>query len=114
MEYTIDAKEKKIGRVASDAAKILTGKNTPAYKPNIIPEVLVKIVNAGQISIPVNKFKEKKYVRYSGYPGGLKEETLEKVMDKKGVDELLKRAIKGMLPANKLRSGMLKNLKISK
>lgn len=114
MEYTIDAKEKKIGRVASAAAKILMGKNVPSYKPNVAPDVEVKIVNAGQIDIPISKFKTKIYTHYSGYPGGLKKETLEKIMDTKGVGEVLRKAVRGMLPANKLRSVMLKNLKISK
>jgi len=113
MEYTIDAKEKKIGRVASAAAKILMGKNTPSYKPNVAPQVEVNIVNAGQISIPLSKLKTKTYTHYSGYPGGLKEDTLERLMDKKGIDEVLRKAVKGMLPANRLRSEMLKNLKIT-
>ena len=114
MEYTIDAKEKSIGRVASEAAVFLMGKNSPSYKRNVAPEVQVNIINAAEANIPLKKTKEKIYKRYSGYPGGLKEIPMQKIIEKKGVEEVFKIAVRGMLPANRLRKEMLSNLKISK
>lgn len=110
MDYVIDAQGKKLGRVASEAAKVLMGKNTPDYRPNVAPEVKVRIQNASQLDISEKKLKGKVYTRYTGYPGGLKKETLEEVIDKKTHAEALRRAVYGMLPANKLRKIMLSNL----
>jgi len=111
--YTIDAQDKKLGRVASEAALLLRGKTTPDYKANIAPKVKVNIVNASKLDLSEKKRKGKIYTRYTGYPGGLREETLEKIIAKKGYEEAVRKAIYGMLPANKLRKGMLKNLIVS-
>lgn len=110
MEYTLDAQEKSIGRVATEAAVVLMGKNTPSYKPNIAPDVSVRIVNASKANISEKKKGQKTYERYSGYPGGLKSSTMGEVIEKKGYEEVFRMAVKGMLPKNKLQSIMMKNL----
>lgn len=112
MNYTIDAEGKKLGRVATEAAMILMGKNKPDYKPNVAPKVTVRIENASKLDISEKKQKGKIYTRYSNYPGGLKSETLDEVVAKKTEAEILKRAIHGMLPTNKLRKIMLSHLVI--
>jgi large subunit ribosomal protein L13 len=111
-EYTIDATDRPLGRVASEAATLLMGKNTPEFRRNIAPQVSVKVLNASRLALSEKKKKEKTYVSWSGYPGGQKTATLEKVIDKKGYTDALTRAVRGMLPANKLRAVMLKNLTI--
>jgi large subunit ribosomal protein L13 len=110
--YTIDAKGKKIGRVASEVAKILMGKNKVSYAKNRAPEVAVTITNASKLSISEKKRTAKKYVRFSGYAGGIKFEALENLAERKGYGEALRHAVKGMLPGNKLRPRMMKRLTI--
>lgn len=109
----IDAKGKKLGRVASEAAVFLIGKNLTDQKRNVAPDVSVKIANASKLQIDSKKKKEKDYASFSGYPGGLKKESMEKLIDRKGFSEVLKLAIYGMLPSNKLRAKMLNNLTIT-
>jgi large subunit ribosomal protein L13 len=113
MEYKIDAQGKKLGRLASEVATILMGKNRPDFVRNAIPDVKVKIANAGKIFITNKKMDDTVYKNYSGYPGGLRERTMKKVVSDKGMKEVLRIAIKGMLPKNKLRDRMMKNLLIS-
>jgi large subunit ribosomal protein L13 len=113
MNYDIDAQGKKLGRIASEAASVLMGKNRVDFVRNAIPNVKVKIANAGKISITNKKMSNKIYKNYSGYPGGLKERTMKKVVSDKGMKEVLRIAIKGMLPKNKLRDRMMKNLIIN-
>src|SRR3989344_4341655 len=108
--YTIDATNKKLGRVASEAAKLIMGKNLTSFKRNEIPEVSVIIENASKADISERKLSAKKYQRYSGYPGGLKILSATQVIAKKGYSELFKKAVHGMLPTNKLRPKMLKRL----
>jgi|SRR3989344_2164074 len=110
MKYTLDAENKKIGRVATTAAEYLMGKNLPDFKRNSIPSVSVEIKNASKASISDNKKSTKTYSRYSGYPGGLKQPTMETVITKKGFSEIFREAVSGMLPKNKLRAKMMKNL----
>ena len=110
-KYTIDAKNRPVGRVATEAALLLMGKNSADYKKNKQPEVSVVIANASRARIHQKKLG-KVYTSYSGYPGGLKTETLEAITSMKGYGELFKRAVKGMLPKNKLQARMLKNLTI--
>ena len=110
MEHTIDAEGKSMGRVATEAASVLMGKNTVAFARNIAPDVSVRIVNASKAAISDKKKDEKVYTRYSGYPGGLKAETLAHLIDQKGYSEAFRRAVKGMLPKNKLQPVMLKHL----
>ncbi|MEK7200596.1 MAG: 50S ribosomal protein L13 [Patescibacteria group bacterium] len=110
MQYEIDAQNKKLGRLASEVATILMGKNKPDFVRNAIPDVKVKIINAGKIFVTNKKMEQKIYKNYSGYPGGLKERSMKKVISDKGMKESLRIAIKGMLPKNKLRDRMMKNL----
>ncbi len=113
MKYTLDAENKKIGRVATQAAVYLMGKNVADFKRNAIPDVTVEIKNASKADIHEKKLTQKTYSRYSGYPGGLRQPTMEQVIAKKGYSELFKEAVSGMLPKNKLRSKMMNNLKIT-
>lgn len=111
--YTIDAKGKALGRVASEAAHILLGKNTVTFTKNLTVPVTVTISNASKLAISDKKKDQKEYLRYSGYPGGLKTSTLKEVADKKGYSEILRRSVKGMLPKNRLQALRMKNLIIT-
>jgi large subunit ribosomal protein L13 len=113
MKYTLDAQGKKIGRVASEAAKMLMGKQTTEYARNIAPNIQVEIVNAAKVSIALSKHKEELKASYSGYPSGIKTPTIGLILENKGVKELFRRAVSGMLPRNKLRAKMIKNLIIT-
>lgn len=114
MKYTLDADGKKVGRLASEAAKILMGKNNPDYAPNKIPEdTRVEIINASKASIAQSKMKEELHARFSGFPSGITTPTIAQVIASKGNKELFRRAVYGMLPSNKLRSRMMKHLTIS-
>lgn len=110
--HTIDAKGKRLGRVATEAAHILMGKDDTSFVRNKVISSGVSITNAGQILIDAKKLKQKEYTRYSGHPGGLKKESLGKVVKDKGIAEALSRAVYGMLPSNKLRSPRMKLLSI--
>ena len=112
MKYTLDAKGKVPGRVATEVAVLLMGKNRTDFARNRIPAVEVEVENAGAMSLEAKKLKTKSYPRYSGYPGGLTLESMAHVVEKKGKKEVLRRAVYGMLPKNKLRPRMMKNLKI--
>ena len=112
-KYTIDAAGRTIGRVASEAAHVLRGKNSPSYERHKLPLSKVHIVNAGKLSITERKRKQKVYRSYTGYPGGLKDQTLERMIEKKGHGEVLKTAITRMLPRNRVRPKLLKNLEIT-
>jgi large subunit ribosomal protein L13 len=112
MKYTLDAENKKIGRIAAQAAVYLMGKNTPGFARNTIPETKVEIINTSKASIDDKKKAQKTYSRYSGYPGGLRQPTMTQVIAKKGYSELFKEAVSGMLPKNKLRKVMMNNLTI--
>ena len=113
MKYTLDAENKKIGRIATQAAVFLMGKNKADFQRNSIPDIKVEIKNASKASINETKRATKTYSRYSGYPGGLHQPTMVQVIAKHGYSELFKKAIKGMLPKNKLRSKMMNNLIIT-
>ena len=113
MKYTLDAENKKIGRVATQAAVYLQGKNTPEFAKNKIPSITVEIINVSKASIDEKKKGEKTYSIYSGYPGGLRQPTMKQVIAKKGHTEIFKDAVSGMLPKNKLRQKMMNNLIIT-
>lgn len=113
MKHVIDAKNKKLGRVASEAATILMGKNTPAFAKNIAPDVEVEIINASKVDISEKKKTDKFYRTHSGYPGGQKEEKLGELIERRGMGEVFKRTVAGMLPKNKLQSRMLTRLTIT-
>lgn len=109
--YLVDAKFQTLGRLATNIARILTGKNKPEYSPNIVSGDKVVVINSSKISVSGQKLQDKKYYRHSGYPGGIKEINLSDLLAKKP-NEVLYHAVAGMLPKNKLQSKMIKNLKI--
>jgi len=109
--YLIDAKGKILGRIATCAARILRGKHKPIFTPHIDCGDYVVIVNARDVRVTGRKMKEKMYKRYSGYPSGLKETPLEKMLQTKP-QEVLRTAIKGMLPKGPLGRDMFSKLKV--
>lgn len=111
--FTLEAAGQSLGRVASAAAKLLRGKNSPSFQPNLAPVNKVVINNAGQLKITEKKALQKTYFRHTGYPGNAKSPTLAQVASKKGNREVLRVAVRGMLPANRLRAIALKNLTIN-
>ncbi|MDD2935292.1 MAG: 50S ribosomal protein L13 [Candidatus Pacebacteria bacterium] len=113
MEYTIDAKGKKLGRIATEAATLLMGKNSPDFTRNTVADVKVNITNASKLDADAKKMDTKLYNRYTGFPGGLRTDKMLKIVEKKGMGEIIKKAVHGMLPSNKLRAIMMKNLIIN-
>ncbi len=111
-KYVLDARGKKPGRLATEIAVLLMGKNRADFARNKLPDVKVEVEGASEMSLDPKKMDAKTYYHHSGYPGGLKEETMAKVVEKKGAGEVLRRAVSGMLPKNKLRAQMLKRLTI--
>ena len=107
----IDAKDKSAGRIATEVVSILTGKNTPSWAPNKLPDVDVLVTNAAKVKTTPTRLRTKLYRRHSGYPGNLKEESLESLLKRKP-EEVVKRAVLGMLPKNKLRRLAMANLTI--
>ncbi|OGI83545.1 50S ribosomal protein L13 [Candidatus Nomurabacteria bacterium RIFCSPLOWO2_01_FULL_36_10b] len=110
--YTIDATNKKIGRLATEVADLLRGKNLPDYTPYLKPNHTVAIINASKLDIDDSKL-EHIYITYSGYPGGLKKETRGHMLERLGYTRILQHAVRGMLPDNRLRDDMLKHLSIT-
>lgn len=110
MKYTLDATNKKVGRLASEIAVLLMGKNRTDFARNRLPDVIVEVENTSKLSIDQKKLTQKVYASHSGYPGALKLESMEKVIEKKGAKDVLRRAVLGMLPKNKLRPLMIKRL----
>ncbi len=113
MQHTIDAKGKILGRIASEAAVFLMGKKSADFDRSKLSGQKVEIINASKVKIRPNKLKNKKYIHYTGHPGGLKEEVMNKLIDRKGYGEIFKLAVYGMIPSNKLRPQIMKNLKIT-
>jgi large subunit ribosomal protein L13 len=107
----LDAAEAPLGRLATAAAKYLIGKYKPTYTPHIDGGDYVIIVNAGKLVVTGEKGTDKKYYNYSGFPGGLKEESLNDVLAKNPA-KAVEAAILGMLPKNKLQSERMKRLKV--
>jgi len=111
--HLIDADNKVLGKVASDIASLLTGKNKPTYTPNMNVGDHVVVINAEKFYVSGNKMKKKIYHRVTGYPGGVKSETLEKLLSRRPT-EAVRRAVRGMIPDNKLRKERMNNLFIYK
>lgn len=111
--YVIDAAGLPLGRVATEAARILRGKHKPIYTPNVDTGDHVIVINAAQAVLTGNKLQTKLYRRHSGYPGGLKEIPYG-VMMQKFPERAMEHAIKGMLPHNKLGAQMYTKLKVYK
>ena len=111
--HKIDAANQSVGRLASQIAIILRGKNKPEFQPHLDLGDIVQVSNADKLKFTGKKLEQKKYFRYSGYPGGLKETKMGDLA-KNNPAEILRRAVREMLPGNKLRNGMMKRLIISK
>ena len=111
-EYIIDATGQSLGRLATEIAMVLRGKNEPSFTPNVAPKVHVVVNNASQVALSDVQL-EREYKRYSGYPGGLTHESREHLIDRKGYRDVFEKAVYGMLPNNKLRAVMMKNLTIN-
>ncbi len=114
MKYILDAKGKRLGRIASEAARLLRGKGSPSFTPNELSGAEVEIQNASHLVIAPKKLEGTKYLRYTGYPGGLKAATLGERIEKKGIGEALRKTILGMLPRNRQRSRIIKGLTVKK
>lgn len=113
MQHTIDAQNKKLGRLATEIAVLLMGKKNVDFARNKIFDTKVEVINTTKIDILAKKIDGKTYKSYSGYPGGLKEIKAKKIIKDKGIKEMLKTAVYGMLPKNKLRDKMIKNLTLN-
>jgi large subunit ribosomal protein L13 len=109
--YVVDAKDVVLGRLSTRVAGILRGKNKAIYTPSVDTGDFVIVVNADKVALTGRKLADKIYYSHSGYVGGLKEISAGKLMEKKP-QELIKKAVKGMLPKNKLARNMLSKLKI--
>lgn len=104
----IDATGQTLGRMASKVAKILRGKYKPSYTPHVDCGDNVIIINADKVVLTGNKWQDRVYLRYTGYPGGQRSTTAEQLLEK-GADRLVLKVIKGMLPKNRLGAALLKN-----
>lgn len=109
--YVVDAKDKILGRLAAKVASVLMGKNKVIYSPHQDTGDEVIVINASKIKTTGKKLEQKTYKSYSAYPGGLKEEILESVLKRKP-DYVIRHAVKGMLPKNKMGDKLLKKLKV--
>lgn len=111
--HTIDASGKRLGRLASEIAHLLMGKHrTDVVRHQVLP-VTIHVTNASKLLIDEKKREQKEYDRYTGYPGGRRVLSMEKMIDKKGYGEIVRKAVYGMLPGNKLRAVRMKQLTIS-
>ena len=111
--YLIDADGKTLGRLASEIAILLRGKHKPIFTPHVDVGDHVIVINAEKIHLTGNKLSQKKYYRHSGYPGGIKAIDYQTFIDK-APDKVILKAVKGMLPHNKLGSQMLTKLRVYK
>jgi len=109
--YLVDAQDLVLGRLATQVASILRGKNKAIFTPSVDTGDFVIVVNAEKIALTGRKLADKVYYSHSGFPGGLKEITAGKLLEKRP-EEIIKKAVKGMLPKNKLSRHMLKKLKV--
>jgi len=109
--YTVDATDQNLGRLASIIAETLRGKRNPWYTPHVDTGDFVVVTNAEKIAVTGKKLTEKRYYRHSGYPGGIRSRTLQEQLDRRP-EEVLRKAVKGMLPKNRLGRAQLKKLKI--
>ena len=109
--YVVDAEGKTLGRMASEVAAILRGKNKPTFTPHVDCGDYVIVINAEKVAVTGKKRQEKIYKRHTGYPGGLRELTFEQLLEKHP-EVVVKHAIKGMMPTGKLGRQMYKKLKV--
>lgn len=111
--YLVDATDKTLGRLSSKIARMLRGKHKPIFTPHVDCGDYVVVINAEKVKVTGKKLEDKEYKRHSGYPGGLKTVTLEKMLEDKPEDVMI-HAVKGMLPKGKLGRQMLKKLRVYK
>ena len=109
--YVVDATDKTLGRLSSQIASVLRGKNKPTYTPSMDTGDFVIVINADKIKVTGKKMDQKMYYRHSDYVGGMKEATLKEMMAKK-TEDVIKLAVKGMLPKGPLGRQMLKKLHV--
>ena len=109
--YVVDAEARTLGRLATQIADLLRGKGKPQYTPHIDTGDFVVVVNAEKVRVTGKKLEQKIYYRHSGYPGGLRERTLAEQLERRP-EEVLRKAVKGMLPKNRLASAQITKLKI--
>ncbi|MBU5438610.1 50S ribosomal protein L13 [Tissierella sp. MSJ-40] len=109
--YVIDAEGKVLGRLATEVATILSGKNKPIYTPHVDTGDFVIIINADKIKLTGKKLEQKHYVYHTGHPGGLKEISYERMIEEKP-EKIIQLAVKGMLPKNSLGRKMIKKMKV--
>lgn len=111
--HIINAESKKLGRVASEAANFLMGKRTVDFVRNKVSGVKVSIINIKKLDIDVKKMDNKEYVTFTGFRGGINTEKLSNLIARKGINEIMERAVYRMLPSNSLRKQIMKNLAIT-
>jgi len=109
--YVVDAEGKTLGRLATQLADVLRGKRKPQYTPHCDTGDFVVVINAEKIAVTGRKLAQKTYYRHSGYPGGIRSRTLQEMLDRRP-EEVLRKAVKGMLPRNKLGRAQLLKLKV--
>jgi large subunit ribosomal protein L13 len=109
--YVVDAEGQTLGRLATQIADTLRGKNKPQYTPHVDTGDFVVVVNAEKVAVTGNKLDEKLYHRHSGYPGGLRTRTLREQLERRPT-EVIRKAVKGMLPRNRLSRAQLTKLKV--
>lgn len=109
--FVVDAEGKNLGRLATRIADTLRGKRKPTYTPHIDTGDFVVVVNAEKIVVTGNKLQDKRYYRHSGYPGGIRSRTLGEMLDRRP-EEVIRNAVKGMLPRNRLARAQLRKLKV--
>ena len=109
--YVVDASNKILGRLATKIADRIRGKDKPTFTPHTDGGDFVVVINAEKVAVTGSKYDKKTYYRHSQYPGGLKETTFKEMIDKKP-EEVIRLAVKGMLPKNKLSNQIIKKLKI--
>ena len=107
----IDAEGKTLGRLATQIADLLRGKRKPTYTPHVDVGDFVVVVNAEKIAVTGNKLEQKRYWRHSGYPGGIRSRTLAEQLERRP-EEVIRKAVKGMLPRNRLARQQLRKLKV--
>ena len=109
--FLVDATNETLGRLSSKVAKILRGKHKPSFTPHVDCGDYVVVINAGKIKLTGDKFEKKEYISHTGYPGGQRIKTAKQIFQKNPTI-LIEKAIKGMLPKNKLGSTIFSNLKV--
>ncbi len=109
--WLVDAADLPLGRLASEVAQLIRGKHKPTFAPHMDGGDFVVVVNAEKVAVTSGKSQEKIYYRHSGYPGGLKEETFESLLERRP-EQVIERAVRGMLPKNRLGRQMIKKLKV--